>query len=272
MDNISQMEDFDSLIKAFINIGNRIEHEKITKSNESLYNAEGLGKKILHHIITSRFLINGYQLNGFYPQVDFASIAVLTRAALETYLTLNYLFVTPKDSDEKEFKLQVWYLGGLDRIKFERAFADNMKKWEEECQQAERLRSKIEATNFYKKLHLINQEKVLKGDWKFGGWSQLATAAGFDEKYFRQIYSWLCAYAHSNRWSIIQIQQMSSLNEQQEMGAAFISILMITLGKYGHDYIEIMPGLKDKVDRNSKEYQIISEYKTIAETLKCDLE
>ena len=43
-----QMEDFDKLIKAVIDIGNKMEHEKITKSNESLYNAEGLGKKILN--------------------------------------------------------------------------------------------------------------------------------------------------------------------------------------------------------------------------------
>jgi hypothetical protein len=136
MDNISQAEDFDQLIRSFINIGNRMEHEEMTKSNESFYNAEGLGKKILHHIITSRFLINGYQLNEFYPQVDFASIAVFTRAALETYLTFNYLFVAPKNVDEKEFKLQAWYLGGLDRIKFEPAFVDNIRKFKDEFQQA----------------------------------------------------------------------------------------------------------------------------------------
>jgi hypothetical protein len=120
---------------------------------------------------------------------------------------------------------------------------------------------------FIKNFILSLRKKVLKGDWKYGGWDSLAVSAGLDEKYFRQIYSWLCAYAHSSRWSVVQIQQMSGLDKQREMGSAFISILMITLGKYGFDYIEIMPRLKEKVDISSKEYQKILEYKTIAELL-----
>lgn len=268
MEHTENMKDFDKLISALIKIANKMEGETITKSNEFLYNGEGLCKKILHHIVTCRVLMKGYQLEGFNPQIDFTSIAVLTRAALETYLTFNYIFTSPNNSDEKEFKLQAWYLGGLDRIKFKPAFADNTQKWEEEFKQSEQIRLKIEATNFYKTLSQKNQKKILKGEWKYGGWPQLAASSGLDEKYFRQIYSWLCAYSHSNRWSIIQIQQMSDLRKQKQMAEAFIIILMITLGKYGYEYIHLMPGLKDKVDIHGAEYKILLEYKTLAEGLK----
>lgn len=268
MEQNEHIEDFDKLIHAFIRIGNGMTGVVISKEGESLYNAEGLGKKILHHVVTSRVLLNGYQLEPYYPQIDFASIAILTRAALETYLTLNYLFIAPMNEDEKEFRLQAWYLGGLDRIKFEPAFVDSKEKYEHEIKLAAKIKQKIEATNFYKRLKPDSQKRILRGEWRYLGWPQIAQASGLDEKYFRQIYSWLCAYAHSNRWSIIQIQQSQKLNDQRKMAESFILILMIILGKYGYDYVNIMPHLKNKVDINSEDFKILLEYKIIAESLK----
>src|SRR5260221_10792360 len=53
-----------------------------------------------------------YSLNGssFY---DFPSIAVLTRAILETYLTLFEIFFEPSTEDEFEFNHALWLLSGF---------------------------------------------------------------------------------------------------------------------------------------------------------------
>jgi uncharacterized protein DUF5677 len=218
-----------------------------------------------------RILFNGYNYKDFATQVDFSSMAILTRAALETYLTLNYLFVAPEDQDEREFKLNSWYLGGLDRIKYKPAFADNLQKWQEEMLQAEELKKKIQASSYFKGLKPNRQKDVLGGDWKLGGWFELAKRAGFNEGYFRKQYMFLSSYSHSNRLSVIQIQQTKKLAEQTSMASAFISILMVLLAKYSYDYVQIIPPLKNKVNLDSDKYQIIRIYKNIGERLSNEL-
>jgi|CXWL01.1.fsa_nt_gi hypothetical protein len=266
-----QIVDFDKLIESFITIGNKMTGEQILSNDQYLYNAEGLGKKILHHTITTRILLDGYQYKIYERHIDFASIAVLARAALETYLTLHHVFISPKNEDEKKFKLHSWYLGGLDRIKFKPAFEENQEKWNKESQLAEELKLKISATQYYQSLAPNNQERVLKGEWKLDGWNQLAAAANFNKNYFRKIYSFLCRYAHSNRQSVIQIQQEGGLEKQGQMAIAFIGITMVVLAKYAFDYIEIMPNLKEKIDLSSEEYKNILLYKVIAESLNDEL-
>jgi len=271
MRNEDHVIDFDTLIDIFIEIGSHLQGEKIDPEFTYLYNAEGLGKKILNHALTVRTLFNGYTYKSFEPQIDFSSMAILTRAALETYLTLNYLFVAPKDRDELEFKLNSWYLGGLDRIKYKPAFADNLQKWQEEMLQAEELKKKIQASCFFAGLKPNRQKDVLSGDWKLGGWFELAKSAGFNEGYFRKQYMFLSSYSHSNRLSVIQIQQTKKFSEQTEMANAFIGILMVLLAKHSYDYVHIIPPLKNKVDLTSEKYQIIRIYKNIGERLSNEL-
>ena len=95
----------------------------------------------------------------------------------------------------------------------------------------------------------------------------MAVGAGFSETHFRKIYSFLSAYAHSNRLSIIQMQQISTISEQRQFSLAFIGIAMTVLGKYAYDYIYLIPGLQQKVDMNSADYKLILQYKQIAEML-----
>ena len=44
---------------------------------------------------------------------DFASITVIARAALETYLTMFEVFIDPIDDDEFEFRHSLWQLSGF---------------------------------------------------------------------------------------------------------------------------------------------------------------
>jgi hypothetical protein len=266
-DREAYVRDFDSLIAAFIDIGGQLAGIRINPSTQFLYNAEGLGKKLINHIVTTRVLLNGYKLGPFERTVDFGSIAILARAALETYLTLNYLFVSPEDEDEKIFKLNAWYLGGLDRIKYKPAYAENQAKYEEELKRADQLKDSIRKSRYFGALKDRTKDEVLKGIWKIGGWPDLARKAGFDDGYFRKQYMFLSSYSHSNNLSVMQTQQIIDFDAKREMAEAFISVPMVVLGKYAYDYVQIMPTLKEKIDFSLDKFRVLYIYKQIGEKL-----
>ena len=266
MDSLEQLKDFDALFLACVEIGN-IQEGMSFAGQEVLYNAEGLGKKILDHIMTARYLLKPMQQAQFERKVDFSSMAVLTRSAFETYLIFYYLFIAPVNEDEKEFRLQSWRLGGLDRVKYKPAFNHTLDKWEKEISMAEEIREKIKATTTFQQLTDEDQKIVLKGKLLTRGWHKLAVDAGFTEQFFRQQYMYLSSYAHSNRLSVIQIQQVKTLDEQLEMGVSFIGILTVVLAKFMYDYVQAMPVLKAKIDLDSEKYALVMEYKLIGEML-----
>ena len=110
----------------------------------------------------------------------------MTRSAFESYLILNCLFVAPKDDDEREFKIQSWYLGGLDRIKYKPASSTAREIWEKEVLLVAQTKEKVSGTKIFKNLKVNRQDDILKGNWKIQGWHELAVQAGFNEDYFRK--------------------------------------------------------------------------------------
>ena len=100
--------DFELLIKVSIDIGNRLTNVGIPDYNNTISFAEGLGQKIINHVLSAQYLYTGYQLNLdgklYTPKIDFASIAILTRAALETYLNFNHIFISPQNLDDHIFR------------------------------------------------------------------------------------------------------------------------------------------------------------------------
>jgi hypothetical protein len=268
-DLLGQLEDFDALFSLCAGIAG-MQAGKTSPGQEFLYNAEGLGKKIMNHALTARYLLKPMVLANYEPKVDFSSIAVLTRAALESYLIFYWVFVSPKNDDEKEFRFHSWVLGGLNRTKYKPAYGEYSEKWQKEMDMAEDLRKKIQATSVYQNLKPANQEKALEGELLTWGWFRLTIDAGFNEPFFRKIYMYLSNYAHSNRVSIIQVQQINAIPDQQEMGISAIGMLAIVLGKFMYDYVAFIPVLKEAINLNDPQYGLIMEYKTIGEKIGTD--
>src|SRR5580692_9167713 len=109
---------FTQLLATTITIGNKLTGKPIQKLSESEYVklSEGLGKKIVYHSLSAKKLFEGYQLimNDFTSplNVDFSSIFILTRAALEAYLTFHYIYISPGDRSEHEFRALCWDYAG----------------------------------------------------------------------------------------------------------------------------------------------------------------
>jgi len=264
--------DIDLLINASIEIGNSIQGHSIPQDVPFIYFAEGLGQKVLNHTLTARYLFHGYQLgsggNLFAPKIDYSSIAILTRAALETYLTMNYVFVSEGNSEQRQFRFLCWDLAGyLERADFQPKDDTHVTLKQSEALAIEKLKRELSENDIFKNLSTKLKERALTGQWRLNySWNDLAVKAGFSKDYFRQQYKFLCGYAHSSRLSVIQIQQNVTFEQQREMAIASIGTLMVVLAKYMHDYIEIMPQL-NSVKQDMKKYPIIHFWKTIGETI-----
>jgi len=133
------------------------------------------------------------------------------------------------------------------------------------------LREAIQQTGYFHRLDEQKKKSVLEGNWRIGAWVDLAKKVGFDEGYFRKQYMFLSAYAHSNNLGVFQIQQIKDLDAKRQMAESFFVVPMVVLGKYAHDYVQIMPGLKEKIDFTSPKYQVLLQYKIIGENLRNDL-
>ena len=264
--------DFDVLINASVEIGNLMQGKKIPEHSQIIYFAEGLSQKIIRHIMTARYLVKGYQLgddkNLFKPMIDYASIIILTRAALETYLALNYVFIAENNEELKKFRFICWDLAGyMERADVKVNTEENIIKKQEEANAIESIKKDLLENAIFKSLTPNEQKKALKGEWRLNyKWHDLATKAGFNEIYFRQQYKFLCGYAHASRLSVIQIQQNKTFEKQKEMTWASIGTLIIILAKHMYDYIEIMPQLR-AIKNDLTKYPIILVWKNFGDQM-----
>ena len=271
-DDIEFRRDLHILIGAAIEIGGYLQGIKYKEEGKQLIYAEGLGKKIIHHAVTANYLFRSYQLQiedrVYEPQVDFASIAILVRAAWETYLMMNHIFISTKNADELELRFLCWHLGGyLERADAVPKNEENIKLQEAERKAIVDITRDIQELPIFNKLTKKEKTAALKGDCKLGKyWVELATNAGFKEDFFRLHYKFLCAYAHSSRLSVIQIQQTKDIVGQIQMAKSSLSILMPVLAKFMFEYIDLIPDLT-VIAKENKNYQTIVLYKLVAENI-----
>ncbi len=83
---------------------NLLDGKPIPHDARSLADAHTLAKKVVMHIETVLHLAS-------IPKPDHASIAILIRAAYESLLLFNYLFIDPAATDERRYER--WKLCGL---------------------------------------------------------------------------------------------------------------------------------------------------------------
>jgi hypothetical protein len=268
--DIKYVEDFDQLIKLTIETGNKLQLQPILAGDSYVY-IEGLGQKIIQHVLSAKFIMDGYQLNigdsVYEKTTDFGTVMVITRAVLEAYLTFHFLFVEPIDEHKRRFRFLCWHISGfLDRADHEPEFDEHIQLKMEEEKLLAGYRTELISNLYFLGITPEAQKKALNGEWKiFDSWTKLAVNAGFQETFFKQQYRILCSYSHSGRFSIMQIYQCKTSELQNHMVKASRSVLILILAKFIYDYIELWPILHET--RNEKDYNIITFWKNIAETI-----
>jgi len=228
-----------------------------TERDNRLLEAEALARKLFCHSASALYLSRGTNIKDF-PSIEIsffdpASIHILARAALETFLIFHYLFIAPKNSEEQDFRYWAWQLGGLcERQKYPASKPEYKRKQRDEKQLIDKLRKNLESNKIFKTLGKRQQNKILKGKWRIESWRKIALDAGFDELHASLFYSYLCEYAHSGSLSTLQIHRATTKEVQKNLFQASMEVIMIAIANMIFSYCRLFPNGKKVLEKNPK--------------------
>jgi len=168
---------------------------------------------------------------------DFSSIAVLTRAVLETYLNLFEVFLEPASEDEREFRYQIWLLSGFAtremHVPSDPAMAPQVARSRADLQE---IRRRLSATSKFRKSSKKLQQRLLEGKKPPRDWTSVAKAAGFGEKTIRFMYAYYSGYAHADGLAGAQIVAANTRAEQEQFAELHMRTTMMVLSKMILEY------------------------------------
>lgn len=269
----SNLQEMEILMNFYVQVGNSIVGKKI-EGHKGIKYAETIAKKTFLHITSAYSLMKGLRVklidNSYIEFIDHSSIAVLIRSALESYITFNHLFISPKDAIEKEFRFHCWDLYGfIERKNFKAESEDSVRRKMQEQEQIKETINLIRTFDSYKKLSPKEQARIEKGHWKLNNkWPDLAENAGFDKALFVDTYSYLCSYAHTGRLSALQIMQTQTKEEQSVLIESLLGYALMILSKFICDYVFLIPETRLAFEANKEGQFISSIWKRVAEELK----
>ncbi|GEM_PF-2489663 len=220
-----------------------------------------LALKLFAHAATVHLLYTGTKIpvpasTGGTNFIDFSSIAVLARSALETYLGFFEVFIAPKNDDEFEFNYCLWHLSGQvvleDFVPFDPTLQEEAKIAQEEIKA---LRDRIRATAVFQGLSPKAQKEVLKAKRK-RDWLMAAKSAGFTHQFIRRIYAYSSGFVHADGFTAGQLMSAQTKLDQIFHAQIHLITIMIVLSKFILDYGQLFeearalfPNFKTAYDR-----------------------
>jgi hypothetical protein len=232
-----------NLLRVFVRI---VEANKGTPAGQDdrILDAEGLALKFFGHSSTAFYIYRGTVLPDLGANfVDSASINVLGRAALETFLVFHYVFVAPKSEEERNFRYTSWLLAGLiERQTFPIQSPKGKEMLSKERELISPLQAKLKRNAQFRALTQRQQKDLLeKGQWKLHSWKEIALSAGLGHTHAEALYHYLCGYAHAGNLSILQIRKVETPQSQRSLCAPTITTLMISTANMIRSYCKIFP-------------------------------
>lgn len=208
---------------------------------------EGFPRKVFGH--AASFATLAYDRGTFLPPpfarlagveigfFDFASMAVLVRAALETHLTFFYLFAESSNPDQEGFRHLVWRLDGL---RYGRRYGfyteAGLNAAIERENEHQTVRNNVIAHPWYQTLNQRQQEMARRGEWRMElpgqSFRDVAVAAGFASEYFDAQYAFLSSHAHSGEHALGQLAAVNVREEQVMLMDSLGGSLMVVLGHF----------------------------------------
>lgn len=242
-------KDYQILLKLFIHLAQSQVGREIMPGGEwpndtqRLYDAERLSKKLFGHLVSMQTCFDGNKGIPAMHSIDHASIKVIARAALETYLVFFYLY-GDHDQELSEFRHKTWVLGGLkDRQKYRdrQKYQASTNKYQDvlikEEELISKLQLKIKASRYIKDLNDKQRKQLLGGNWRIvNSWSDLGAIAGFHSIYFNSIYSYLCGYSHSSYLSVLQVGQAQGVEDQQKLTQSAMEMGIVIMAHFSFSY------------------------------------
>ena len=218
---------------------------------------ERLARKVWVHAVTINHLREGSNVtltdfkDGAHIK-DFASVMVVTRAMLETYLNLFNIFFESQDTDLFEYCHAVYQIKGFSiietHIKREpNAYFDisELPKIEHQIREIEDMRERVKKTQHYQKLDKNQQESSLKGSLcPKRSIEVVAESAGFKSSFFQKVYMNLSSYIHGDALSGAHIHDAKTDEERDAFMRLSMATAMMVLSRLILNYAEKFPEAK----------------------------
>lgn len=264
--------DYSTLLNLFIQLVQSQAGVEIEDESAWLNDAQVLANKLFQHLVSMRALAAGTTVETtggptvFF--IDHASVKVVARAALETYLVFFYIYGIT-DPSLSQFRHKTWQLGGLsDRQQFHASSQEGHEVLAREIKQIEALRLEIkrhpQITSYTDK----QRKKLLNGEWRIGkGWADLGTQAGFHAKYFDNIYSYLCGYSHSSYLSALQVGQAKSIEDQQKLTQSILGIGVVLMAHFSFSYANAFSNAEKVLSDNQDVKRVAEKWRFGAEDM-----
>lgn len=240
-------------------------NKDIVSGNEWKNDAQVLATKLFRHIASAEHINEGlafdYGREGKFRHLDHSSVAVLIRAAIECYLTFNYLFANDDDK-VSIYRHRTWALGGLiDRSTMFSNHELTDAVIAREGRQIVELKELIKADPLHALQNRDRRRDVLKGKWRpAGGWNTLGADADINAVYFNDIYNHLSGHAHASFISALQIRDALTFEQQKSLAAATRANSCLTIAHFAFSYVKCWPKAQVIFAANKSAYDLASSW------------
>ena len=216
-------EDQDSLktiIQTLSDLVESLAQAKVNTINWK-YHSRTLVNKIIFTSYSIIRLSEGYVMRSYKNKdlqievTDYQSVYILTRALIENYVTLCYIYNNDLPEEEKLFRFKLWEVSGLiSRQNFSGGNEDYQKKKEEEKVTIDKIMKEITGMEEYSRLdkNKLNKLSTYRLP-RLDSWQLLIKKSNLRKEIIGNCYSLFSNYAHSEYLSIIQVGQ-SSMNSK----------------------------------------------------------
>lgn len=205
-----------------------------------------LMKKFFYHGLAVYQLAHGALLGEGPTQIrllDFASIQILARACLETFLTFDVLHEAAKSDDEFKFRYSAWhYCGFKKRQSFPADDPATQALKAAEAVELAKCGDRFRSTDYYKQLSEPHKKQVQDG-WSWHPEHTLTSLAKpiFGEGWGHTVYPYLSDYTHSGALSVLQVEEITDPTDKEdavELGMVTVSKLLALMNLR---YAELFP-------------------------------
>lgn len=229
--------------------------KQLPPGSEWKNDAQVLGVKIFRHIATAQQISGGVSFEfgpgQIFSHIDHSSVAVIVRAAIESYLTFNYIFLN-QDENLSIYRHMLWRRAGLiDRSKILANTPESKSILLQEAESIKELYNEITHTSHYQKSNRDERKEIEKGNWKpKGGWHAITHKTDIHQRYFSDIYNHLSGHSHASFISILQIRDAWNIEQQAMLAGAARQILCMVISHFLFSYVNFFPGAKAVMESN----------------------
>jgi len=251
-------QDFAIITELFASMIEAQEGQALTPDDAWINHAQVLAMKLFKQACSVRVILNPTQVDfedGKHVLfVDHSSATILARACLETFIVFHWIFQS-KDPALRKFRHGVWRLGGLmDRLKLHPSTDKARETIEATRLQTAQQIAEIEASPYLGDYKPDQAKRLLKGDWRIGwSWTDEAVRAGFHKKYFQNVYSHFCGYAHSSFISSMQMGEAQSMDDQRMLGLVALQTTVHVMARAVSFYADLFPRGRATLGASSEE-------------------